>query len=157
MRADADGKHVKAQLVPVSNATADLQAAMLAADILPSARPAASHELVFIAHVPPLGYTSFTVAPASEDGAKSGNHDTASAEQSTLRAWLGGRRLRDNSSEPATVLELSTGALTLNVSTATGRLLSLADARSGLTAMLNTEVRRPALVCAYLCKAPLPY
>ena len=158
MRADADGEPVKAQIVPVSNATADLQAAMLAAGILPSMRAAASHELVFIAHVPPLGYTSFTVAPASEEQGPQSGSSASPAQQSTQRAWLGGRSAANNASEPAAVLELSTGALRLNVSTATGRVLALADARSSLAATLNTEARCPtssrSSACMFSAAAP---
>ena len=49
--AGPDGAAVDAQLLPVSDSTASLQAAMLAADILPDARAAASHELAFVAEV----------------------------------------------------------------------------------------------------------
>ena len=65
--ADGEGKTVKSQLLPVSNATVDLQQAMLAADILPNLRSAASHELVFIADVPSLGYATYTISAARKE------------------------------------------------------------------------------------------
>ena len=81
--ADADGKKVKSQLLPISNATQDLQQAMLAADILPSLRSAASHELAFIALVPPLGYATYTIS-AERNSAHPEQED--SAELSTTRS-----------------------------------------------------------------------
>ena len=63
---DGKGKAVKSQLLPISNATADLQSAMLAADILPSMRSSASHELAFMAELPPLGYTTYTISEVSD-------------------------------------------------------------------------------------------
>ena len=63
---DGKGKAVKSQLLPISNATADLQSAMLAAGILLSLRSSASHELAFMAELPPLGYTTYTIAEGSD-------------------------------------------------------------------------------------------
>ena len=63
---DGKGKAVKSQLLPISNATADLQSAMLAADILPSMRSSASHELAFMAELPPLGHTTYTISEGSD-------------------------------------------------------------------------------------------
>ena len=57
---------MKSQLLPISNATADLQSAMLAADILPNQRSSASHELAFMAELPPLGYTTYTISEGSD-------------------------------------------------------------------------------------------
>ena len=48
---------------------------------------------------------------------------------------------------PQAVVALSNGLIQVNVSTGTGRLLSLADVTSGLTTPLTTEVRPPALLC----------
>ena len=89
MCADADGKTVKSQLLPISNATQDLQHAMLAADILPSLRSAASHELAFLADVPPLGYATYTIS-AERGSAQAAQY---SAEPSRVRSarsrpWL---------------------------------------------------------------------
>ena len=55
---------------------------MLAADILPSLRSAASHELAFIASVPPLGYATYTIS--AERNLAQPEQD--SAELSTLRS-----------------------------------------------------------------------
>ena len=82
MCADGDGKVIKAQLLPISNATADLQGAMLAAEILPDLRAAASHELAFMATVPPLGYAEYTISADSEH--TSANSDPA--EPSIIRS-----------------------------------------------------------------------
>jgi len=79
--ADGDGTNVKSQLLPISNATEDLQKAMLAAEILPNMRSAASHELAFIATVPPLGYSTYTIS-VDDDTAQP---ELTSAQPSTLR------------------------------------------------------------------------
>ena len=49
------GKEVSSQLLPVSNATRELQATMLRTNLSKSADVAASAELAFIASVPPVG------------------------------------------------------------------------------------------------------
>ena len=82
MPADADGKTVKTQLLPISNATEDLQLAMLAAEILPNLRSAASYELAFMAAVPPLGYATYTISAEK----KSAQPEHSSAEPSTVRS-----------------------------------------------------------------------
>ena len=53
--AGPDGKEVFSQLLPVSNATRELQATMLETNLTESADSAASAELAFIASVPPVG------------------------------------------------------------------------------------------------------
>ena len=83
--ADGEGKTVKSQLLPVSNATVDLQQAMLAADILPNLRSAASHELAFIADVPSLGYATYTISAAKKEASA----EAESAQPSALRSALG--------------------------------------------------------------------
>lgn len=83
--ADGEGKTVKSQLLPVSNATVDLQQAMLAADILPNLRSAASHELAFIADVPSLGYATYTISAARKEASA----EAESAQPSALRSALG--------------------------------------------------------------------
>lgn len=53
--AGPDGKPVQAQVVPVSNTTKELQDLMQAEGIVPNLEAAAAYELVFLAHLPPLG------------------------------------------------------------------------------------------------------
>lgn len=55
---------------------------MLAADILPNLRSAASHELAFIATVPPLGYVTYTIT-AEDDSTRL---EQSCAAQSTTRS-----------------------------------------------------------------------
>ena len=55
---------------------------MLAADILPDLRSAASHELAFLARVPPLGYATYTIA-AEDDSTRL---EQSRAAQSTTRS-----------------------------------------------------------------------
>lgn len=50
-----DGKAVQAQVVPVSNSTRKLQRLMQAEGVVADLDAAAAHELVFLAHLPPLG------------------------------------------------------------------------------------------------------
>ena len=64
MCADGGGTAVKSQLLPISNATEDLQKAMLAAEILPSMRSAASHKSAFNASVPSLGCANHIISGA---------------------------------------------------------------------------------------------
>ena len=56
--AGPDGSEVTSQVVPVSDATKNLQSIMAKEDILPNLDHAAQHELVFLAHLPPVGYAS---------------------------------------------------------------------------------------------------
>ena len=42
---------------------------MLAANILPSMRSSASHELAFMAELPPLGYSAYTITEGSDGDA----------------------------------------------------------------------------------------
>lgn len=53
--AGPDGKPVQAQIVPVSNSTKHLQELMLAEGVVADLEHAATHELDFLAHLPPLG------------------------------------------------------------------------------------------------------
>ncbi|KAK9903926.1 hypothetical protein WJX75_000663 [Coccomyxa subellipsoidea] len=87
---DGDGKEVLSQLVPVSNATLDLQNLMLQADILKNLTAAASYELAFRADAPPLGYSTYTISPAEAVDLTTRN-PIAGALSSTVR------RLSDNS------------------------------------------------------------
>ena len=56
------------------------------------------------------------------------------------REWLAGRDLADNSTASDEIVALSSGALEVNISTATGRLLSLTSQAGPLSASLNSEV-----------------
>ena len=106
---DASGETVQSQLLPVSNATMDLQNIMQQADILDNLTAAASFELAFIAAVPPLGYTTYTLSPVW------GAHLTSTplaalSAASRTRAWLNGTRLEDNTTETQPLVQLSSGA-----------------------------------------------
>ena len=59
MCADPDGTDIDSQLVPLSQSTKDLQTTMAREGILPGLDNAAQHELVFLAHLPPVGYASY--------------------------------------------------------------------------------------------------
>lgn len=50
-----DGKAVTSQLVPLSQSTKELQSTMAKEGLLPGLADAAEHELVFLAHLPPVG------------------------------------------------------------------------------------------------------
>ena len=62
--------------------------------------------------------------------------------------------MNESSNASEEVLQLSSGALGLNVSTQTGRLLSLTSNAGLLSASLNAEVCRPAdtAVAPTLCQ-----
>jgi hypothetical protein len=143
---------VEAQVVKVSEATLRLQRIMLDADILQNLTAAATHELAFVAEVPPLGFTTFVLAPAG-DG-------RGAAAQSLSRQWEAGVNLADNSTEPGDTVVLSNGALDLSVSTLTGRIQGLCNRRAHVAAFLTNEVGvlaqrlfvpwwRRGLVCAW--------
>lgn len=53
--AGPDGKPVEAQVVPVSSSTHKLQSLLQEEGIVPDLEAAATHELVFLARLPPLG------------------------------------------------------------------------------------------------------
>ena len=79
-RADDTGAPVPAQLLPASAATRRLQAALAAADALPDPAAAASHELAFLAALPPLGYVTYSLEPcddADADAARAQPRDGA--------------------------------------------------------------------------------
>ncbi len=106
---DASGQVLESQLVPVSNATVDLQNIMLQADILDNLTAAASYELAFIAAVPPLGYTTYTLTPVWGAQLSSTPLAVLSAASRT-RAWLNGTRLEENTTETQPLVQLSSGA-----------------------------------------------
>ena len=54
--------------------------------------------------------------------------------------WLAGRDLADNSTAAEEAVAISSGPLEVNVSTGTGRLLSLTSKAGLLSASLNSEV-----------------
>ena len=56
--ADPDGQAVESQLVPLAQSSQDLQSTMVKEGLLPSLDHAAQEELVFLAHLPPVGYVT---------------------------------------------------------------------------------------------------
>jgi len=56
--ADPDGQAVVSQLVPLAQSSQDLQSTMVKEGLLPSLDDAAQDELVFLAHLPPVGYVA---------------------------------------------------------------------------------------------------
>lgn len=56
--ADPDGQAVESQLVPLAQSGQDLQSTMVKEGLLPSLDHAAQEELVFLAHLPPVGYVT---------------------------------------------------------------------------------------------------
>ncbi len=56
--ADPDGQAVESQLVPLAQSGQDLQSTMVKEGLLPSLDHAAKDELVFLAHLPPVGYVT---------------------------------------------------------------------------------------------------
>ncbi|KAA6428404.1 MAG: Lysosomal alpha-mannosidase [Trebouxia sp. A1-2] len=66
---DPDGQAVESQLVPVAQSSQDLQSIMVKEGLLPSLDDAAQDELVFLAHLPPVGYAVYTIQPYSSEHA----------------------------------------------------------------------------------------
>ena len=52
---------MESQLLPVSQSTQDLQTSMAQEGLLPNLHNAAQHELVFLAHLPPVGCDYLTI------------------------------------------------------------------------------------------------
>lgn len=136
---------MEAQLLPVSNTTLDLQVLMNQTDILANLSAAARHEVAFLAVVPPLGYTTYTLAPAQDDqlSASSAARPAQRATQSRARAWVAGRRLDDNSTVDQALVQVSNGVLDLTADPVTGRVISLSRQGMNLATQLNTEVHLP--------------
>ncbi|KAL0047195.1 hypothetical protein WJX82_009185 [Trebouxia sp. C0006] len=64
---DPDGQGVESQLVPLAQSSQDLQSTMVKEGLLPSLDHAAQEELVFLAHLPPVGYAVYTIQPHSSE------------------------------------------------------------------------------------------
>ena len=64
--ADDTGAPVHSQLLPASRSTRALQHAMVAADALPDPAAAGTHELAFLAALPPLGYVTYSLEPCED-------------------------------------------------------------------------------------------
>lgn len=56
--ADPDGQAVESQLVALAQSSLELQSTMVKEGLLPSLEDAAKDELVFLAHLPPVGYVT---------------------------------------------------------------------------------------------------
>ncbi len=74
------------------------------------------------------------------------------------REWLAGRDTADNTTASQEIVQLSSGHVTVNVSTGTGRLLSLTSQAGLLSAELSSEVHLVLcvprdFVCAQRCRA----
>lgn len=65
--ADDTGAPVPSQLLPASRSTRALQHAMVAADALPDPAAAGTHELAFLAALPPLGYVTYSLEPCEDN------------------------------------------------------------------------------------------
>ncbi|KAK9842267.1 hypothetical protein WJX81_003590 [Elliptochloris bilobata] len=85
---DDTGAPVSAQLLPASRATRALQAALAAANALPDPAAAGTHELAFVATLPPLGYATYSLQPCSaKDHSIALRAGNAVTELSTSAVW----------------------------------------------------------------------
>jgi hypothetical protein len=130
---------VLSQLVPVSNATLDLQNLMLQADILKNLTAAASYELAFRADAPPLGYSTYTISPAEAVDLTTRN-PIAGALSSTVRSWLNGTKQENNATEPQSTLQVANKLISVTLSPQTGKLLSLRRLSDNSVTQLDSEV-----------------
>lgn len=71
-----DGKEVQSQLVPISNTTATLQQLSISVNIT-TPDETADQELVFLAKLPALGYSTFTIQQAAEPHAAAASSTTS--------------------------------------------------------------------------------
>ncbi len=125
------------QLVPVSNATLTLQSYMVQEHILADLSAAAAYEIAFLAEVPPLGYSTYTISPA-QSGQAGSYHPAA---RTLVSSWANSTKGDSGRRETQATVSVSSGAVTLTVSPHTGRILSLSRNSDGVATQLNTEVR----------------
>ena len=137
--ADGSGYEVPSQLVPVSNATLQLQDLMLQAKVLNNLTAAASFELAFRAQAPPLGYSTYTIAPADTMDLATAR-PIAGALSSSVRSWFNGTKQENNATEPQLTLQVANKLISVTLSPKTGKLLSLRRFRDNLATQLDTEV-----------------
>ena len=118
--ADAEGHEVEAQLLPVSNSTRALQSALVQSASVPDASGAASHELAFLARLPPLGYSTFTL--------RQGAARQSPAAVSEAEVWHGGLHTRSGRvAAKDEALTADSGEVQLRFSPHTGLLCGVVD------------------------------
>lgn len=115
---DADGKALKAQLAPISNATWLLQLAIVDANIAPETTTFGLNELTFEVTVPPLGYAVYYV--------RTGTSPVAAAADAAVE--LQERPISQDDSREAPSLSSSKIRLTYDATTG---LLATIEARDG--------------------------
>ncbi|KAL3162416.1 hypothetical protein ABBQ32_010087 [Trebouxia sp. C0010 RCD-2024] len=140
---DPDGKAVESQLVPVSQSTKELQGLMAKEGLLSGLDNTAQHELVFLSHLPPVGYAVYTITPHSKAQAALLGPAAAAAAAQTYTYTKG--ILTDTSAEAEVVTEgdcvsLDNGLLQLNFSKSTGRLIRLTNHQAGVATNLTLDM-----------------
>ncbi|KAK9810259.1 hypothetical protein WJX72_007477 [[Myrmecia] bisecta] len=144
------GPVVPAQLLPVSASTQQLQRSLARADALPDQTAAASIELVFMAHVPPLGYSVYTLQKKAKPTSGGGSGTVAGSDPSTdttaqhsvvaeYNMPAEGSNGRPGTPNDEDVV-VSNGRVALNLSTTTGRITHFANTKANLSIALETGV-----------------
>ncbi|DBB01101.1 hypothetical protein WJX77_006941 [Trebouxia sp. C0004] len=130
---DPDGQGVESQLVPLARSSQDLQRTMVKEGVLPSLDHAAQDELVFLAHLPPVGYAVYTIQPYSSEDA----HAKAAvrATMDNVSNQKSDRLVTDQNQ-----LSVDNGLFQLNFSTKTGRLESLFNRQAGVAANATLDI-----------------
>ncbi|KAL0029171.1 hypothetical protein WJX79_000097 [Trebouxia sp. C0005] len=135
---DPDGQAVESQLVPVAQSSQDLQSIMVKEGLLPSLDDAAQDELVFLAHLPPVGYAVYTIQPYSSEHAPAKAAVRATMEdvpQPTQKSVE-----LDHLATDQNQLSVDNGLLQMNFSTKTGRLESLFNRQAGVAANVTFDI-----------------
>jgi hypothetical protein len=113
---DATGAPVVAQLVPASAADAALRTGYYGVPLPPGGAPA---WLCFVAPLPAAGFSTFFVTPVAAAAAAPLTHVSV-----VRRAWAAGAGARDDA-------QITNGAVTLNISAATGLVSGMRTAALG--------------------------
>jgi len=136
---DANGSAVQSQVLAVSPTTQRLQAALVEAQLAPKGA-AATHELVFEANMPPVGYATFAIMMQNSTTVSGSNSLNSSSSNPTGAAAGpdGNRQTGPDADLMQAYHQLSTGAFNVTVDVVSGRLVAV-SAADGSWAMALTQ------------------
>lgn len=135
---DPDGQAVESQLVPLAQSSQDLQSTMVKEGLLPSLDDAAQDELVFLAHLPPVGYAVYTIQPHTSEHAPATAAVRATVDEVShlhQKSTESGHLVRDQDQ-----LSVDNGLLQLHFSTKSGRLESILNRQAGVAANVTLDI-----------------
>lgn len=117
----SNDEEIEAQTVPLSNKTAEVQDILYQNGALPPITHSANSELVFVAEVPPVGYSAFRITRKPQP-------KTAASQDSVIKDMSTLIRPGKNFSRGEDIVQFTKGNVTISLSASTGRVTSF---RSG--------------------------